>query len=97
MDTQRIVELLDLRLPARLSVRQTADLLAFKEYEIPVLIRGRLLKPLGDPPHNGHKYFATVDILKHSQNVDWLDRASRLVTRHWQGKVAKRRSSLTSA
>jgi hypothetical protein len=98
MDVRQILEfLILLRLPARLDFRQTAELLGFKDYEIPILVRARLLKPLGNPAHNGHKYFAAVDVIALSQDSAWLDRASRVVARHWAGKAAKRRDSLKAA
>jgi hypothetical protein len=74
------------RLPARLDLPQTAQLLGFSEHDIPVLIRVRLLKPLGNPPPNGHKYFATVELERLAQDPNWLDKATRAVIQHWQGK-----------
>jgi hypothetical protein len=74
------------RLPARLDMLQTARLLGFSEHDIPVLIRLRLLKPLGSPPPNGHKYFATVELERLAQDAHWLDKASRAMVQHWQTK-----------
>jgi hypothetical protein len=69
---------------------QTAQLLGFSEHDIPVLIRVRLLKPLGNPPPNGHKYFATVELERLAQDPNWLDKATRAVTQHWQVKNRSR-------
>jgi len=46
------------RLPARLTVQQTAALLNCGEHDIPVLVSQGLLKPLGHPAANVVKYFA---------------------------------------
>ena len=77
------------RLPARSDVSQTALLLGFQEYEIPILMRLKLLKPLGSPVQNGRKYFATAEILELAQSRDWLDRATRAVARSFQDKNRK--------
>jgi hypothetical protein len=69
-----------LRLPARSSRRQAADLFGFRDEEsISVLVRAKMLKPLGNPPEGAPLWFATAEILRLSQNVKWLDRASRVV------------------
>ncbi len=73
-----------LRLPARLDVNQTAEVTGFLPHEIPLLIRARLLKPLGNPAPNGHKFFCTKDVLELSEDRDWLDKATRAVARHWR-------------
>ena len=45
------------RLPARLDVNQVADILGFLPREIVILLKEGLLKPLGKPAQNGHKFF----------------------------------------
>jgi hypothetical protein len=84
-------ELLNLRrLPAILNVAQTAVLLNRGEHDIPLLVRAGIIKPLGGPPPNGVKYFATRDILELAEDRDALDRMCAIVTRHWHDKnVAK--------
>jgi hypothetical protein len=72
--------LLWLRLPARLSRREAAHLLNFRDEEsISVLVRARLLKPLGNPPEGAPMWFATVYILRLSQDEKWLDKATKVV------------------
>lgn len=72
--------LLWLRLPARLSRREAAYLLNFRDEEsISVLVRAKLLKPLGDPPEGAPMWFATVEILRLSQDVKWLSKATKVV------------------
>lgn len=73
-----------LRLPARLDVNQTAEALGFLPHEISVLMRVGLLKPLGRPAPNGHKYFCAAEILELSQNREWLAKATQQVTRSWK-------------
>src|SRR5262245_53533796 len=72
------------RLPARLNVQQTAALLGFLPHEIPVLVRAKLLEPLGRPAPNAQKYFASCDLLKLSTDSHWLGRATQAVSKHWQ-------------
>lgn len=75
-----------LRLPARLDVRQVAERLGFQEYEIGVLMRLGLLKPLGNPAQNGHKWFATIAIEECASNSGWLDKATKAVAKHFKMK-----------
>ena len=72
------------RLPARLDVDQTAEVLGFLPHEISVLLKAGLLKPLGKPAPNGHKFFCTVELSALSENRDWLDKATRTVAKHWR-------------
>ena len=74
------------RLPARLDVDQTAEVLGFLPHEISVLLKAGLLKPLGKPAPNGHKFFCTVELSALSENRDWLDKATRAVAKHWKDR-----------
>lgn len=80
------------RLPARLDVNQTAELLGFMPYEIPILIKAKLLRALGEPAPNAHKFFSSAEILMLGQDRQWLDKATKLVSRHWQRKNHQRQS-----
>ena len=85
-------ELLSLRmLPGRLTLEQTAWLLGFREHDVPVLTASGLLKPLGNPPSNGVKYFAASEVERFRADPAWLHRASACVYRHWQHKNGSRR------
>lgn len=77
------------RLPARLDVDQVAEVLGFISHEIAVLMNTGLLKPLGRPAANGHKFFATAEILELSENREWLDKATRAISKHWQARNRK--------
>jgi hypothetical protein len=84
------------RLPARLQQEEAAPLLGFKTHDIPILVRARLLKPLGDPALNAVKHFASSAILTHAGDERWLDKATKAVSDHWSGQNAKRRSVETA-
>ena len=63
---------------------------AERAFEIPVLIAGKLLKPLGNPAPNAMKWFAadTVEELRH--DLKWLSRATDAVMLYWRGKNARK-------
>src|SRR6266404_522353 len=74
------------RLPARLDAAQTATLLGFQPHDIAILVSCGLLKPLGRPASNSIRYFACVDIDLLREDREWLDKATRTISRHWQEK-----------
>jgi hypothetical protein len=78
--------------PARLTVEQSAWALNCQPHDIPVLVAARLLKPLGNPPPNGSKFFATPEILELSRDRAWLARVTNALQQHWRGKNARRSS-----
>jgi len=77
-------------LPARLNAEQVSSILGFYPHDIPVLVRHKLLRPLGIPARNGPKYFAACEVMSHSADREWLDRATRAVSSRWQKANAKR-------
>ena len=79
-----------LRLPGRLDGRQAAAVRGFQPHDIPLLMAAKLLQPLGKPVPKAPKYFAGCVIEELRCNPDWLDRATRTVTRYWQTKNEKR-------
>ena len=79
------------QLPARLTAEQAAWVLNCGPHDIPALIAARLLKPLGNPPANGIKYFATADLLEAVKDRNWLVRASATIYQHWQKKNARQK------
>ncbi|MGA3266270.1 MAG: hypothetical protein ABSE16_05555 [Verrucomicrobiota bacterium] len=72
------------RLPARLDVNQAAEVLGFLPHEVPVLMKVGLLRPLGRPAANGHKFFCAAEVLELSDNRDWLSRATSAISKRWQ-------------
>ena len=55
-------------------------------HEIAILVRARLLTPIGRPHPNAIKFFASVDIEALARDRKWLDRAQREIQRHWRIK-----------
>src|SRR2546425_11377065 len=92
-------ELLNLsRWPARLDAHDTAVALGFTDHDIPVLVKAKLLKPLGNPAPNSPKWFSTIEIVALAQDRSWLDKATKAVANHWKGKNERRHCDfLTSA
>jgi cytochrome b len=80
--------------PARLSAEQTAWVLNGQAHDIPVLVAARLLRPLGNPPANGIKYFATSEVLELAKDSAWLAKITNTVCTHWQKKNAAKRHRL---
>jgi hypothetical protein len=56
------------QLPARLTVEQAAWVLNCQPHDVPILVAARLLKPLGNPPPNGIKYFAVLEVLESTKD-----------------------------
>ena len=80
-------------LPARLTAAEAAVLLGFAPHDIPTLVAGRLLTPLGRSSRSGVKYCATVELLRLRDDSAWLGRATRAVSEHWVSRNARRRGS----
>ena len=65
--------------PARLSATDAAEILGFHEDDMSILVREKLLSPLGNPSHNSVKYFALVDVAALGNNVDCLSMATAAI------------------
>jgi len=70
-------------------------MLGFLPHELSILMRMGLLKPLGDPSPNGHKFFSSDELKTLAADRRWLDKATRVVTRFWQTKNQKRQTTLS--
>ena len=71
-----------LRLPGRINAEPTAALLGFAAWDIPLLVKAKLLKPLGNgDAKNCVKYFASVDIVELANNPKWLEAATKAICR----------------
>lgn len=90
-DQQRFLALLG-QLPARLTVEQTAWVLNCQTHDIPILVAARLLKPLGNPPANGVKFFGTTDVLELTKDRTWLTKVSNAIHLHWHRQNARKRA-----
>jgi hypothetical protein len=73
-------------LPARLDVSQTAKLLGFATHDIQILMATRKLTPLGDPAPNAPKWFAAIEILQLAGDTEWLNKATKEVSKYWRHK-----------
>lgn len=80
-----------MKTPARVNPEQAAWNLGFQAHDIAVLVAAGLLKPLGNPPTNGQKYFAAVVIDELRSDTKWLSRASDAIYRHWRVKNSRKR------
>jgi hypothetical protein len=78
------------RLPGRLNTTEVSVLLGFQEHDIPVLIAGKLLNPLGRPAPNSPKYFAAVEIEALGRDRDWLSQATKALAKFWLSKNQKK-------
>jgi hypothetical protein len=94
-DQHRFLMLLG-QLPARLTAEQAAWVLNCQPHDIPVLVSSRLLKPLGNPPPNGIKFFATADLLEFVKDRNWLIRVTSTINQHWHKKNARKNGCLSS-
>jgi len=96
-DQHRFLTLLG-QLPTRLTAEQAAWVLNCQVHDIPILVSARLLKPLGSPPPNGIKFFATEDLLELTKDWAWLVKVTNAVNQHWQRQNAQRkgRPAMTS-
>jgi hypothetical protein len=89
-DQQRFLSLLG-QLPARLTAEQTAWVLNCQPHDIASLVAARLLKPLGNPPQNGIKFFCTADILEQLKDRSWLTKVTNAILQHWQKKSSSKK------
>ena len=87
------------RLPSRLGVADAAILLNVGEHDIPVLVRAGLLQPLGHPPPNAVKYFATLELMDFAADRKWLSRMCDALYQYWAKKnaAAKTKSSTSNS
>ena len=81
------------RLPARLTAEQAAWVLNCQVHDIPALVAAKLIKPLGNPPQNGIKYFATTELLEASKDLHWLARSPPPSTSIGKRKTHARKNS----
>jgi hypothetical protein len=95
-DQQRFLMLLG-RLPARLTAEEAAWVLNCQVHDIPALVGAKLLKPLGNPPQNGTKFFATAELLEASKDSHWLARMSAVIYQHWRKKNAHEKEPVANS
>jgi hypothetical protein len=77
--------------PARLTVEQAAWMLGCQAHDVPILVSSRLLKPLGNPPPNGIKFFATADLLDLIKDRSWLTKITNTINQHWHRQNSRKK------
>jgi hypothetical protein len=80
-------------LPARLDVAETAKLLGFAEHDVQILMASGKLTPLGDPAPNAPKWFAAMEVIGLAADNDWLNRATKEVSKYWRQKRERQQRS----
>ena len=65
-------------------MEEAAQILGWPAYYLSFLVQAGHLKPLGKPAQNSRKWFATVELERLSRDVDWLDKAIRIVEKRIQ-------------
>ena len=95
-DQHRFLSLLG-QLPARLTAEQAAWVLNCQPHDMPILVSSRLLKPLGNPPANNIKFFATADVFELVKDRAWLVKVTTAINQHWQKQNAKRGGSVNGS
>lgn len=81
------------KLPARLTVEQAAWALGCQPHDVPILVGSKLLRPLGNPPPNGIKFFATADVLELAKDRSWLAKVTNTVNQHWRQKNMRKKQA----
>jgi hypothetical protein len=94
-DQHRFLSLLG-QVPARLTVEQTAWVLNCQVHDLPILVAARLLKPLGNPPANGIKFFAASEVLELAKDPKWLVRVTVAINQHWHKQNARKKDQAQS-
>ena len=74
------------RLPARLTLAQTAVRLGISEHDMACLIKTRLLLPLGNPESNAPKFFAARQVEEMAHDPVRLDKMVKAISKHWRAK-----------
>jgi hypothetical protein len=85
------------RLPARLNGEQVAARLGFAPHDIPVLVKAKLLSPLGKPAPNAIKFFAAVVIERLAGDDSWLAKATNAIYGYWLRQNTRRRAGAADA
>jgi len=90
-DQNRFLALLG-QLPARLTAEQASWVLNCQVSDVRILVAVKLLKPLGNPPANSVKFFATLELLELVKDRTWLARVTNALNQHWQTKNAAKKN-----
>jgi hypothetical protein len=83
--------------PARLTVEQVAWLLGCQPHDVPILVSTRLLKPLGNPPQNGIKYFCRAEVAELAKDRVWLSKMTQTISQHWHSRNVREKTPFKDA
>jgi hypothetical protein len=64
------------------TAEQVAAVLNCQPSDVRVLVAVKLLKPLGNPPPNSTKFFATLELLEQVKDRTWLAKATNALNQH---------------
>ena len=73
------------RLPGRLNVEQTAQIIGCQPHDIAAVVRAKLLRPLGSPTQNAVKYFSSAKLVESCADERWLDRVTKAISQSRKG------------
>ena len=73
------------KIPGRIHAEDAARILGFTRHDIPVLMKHKLLTPLGDPSEKSTKHFAAVEIFQCAKDAKWLSKATKVVSKQRRG------------
>jgi len=76
----------------RLAALLPSWVLNCQPHDVPVLVGAKLLKPLGNPPTNSVKFFATLELLELVKDKSWLAKMTNVLNQHWQKKNAAKKN-----
>jgi len=85
--SNEIAQFLNLRrLPARLTLAQTAVILGIGEHDVTCLIKAKVLRPLGNPESNAPKFFAGRHVEELAHDCEKMDKVVKVISKHWREK-----------
>src|ERR1017187_2522718 len=90
-EQQQFMRLLG-QLPARLTAEQAAWVINCQPHDVPILVAARLLKPLGNPPPNGIKFFAASELVELVKDRAWLVKVTNAVNQYWHKQNARKKN-----
>ncbi|MGB0154575.1 MAG: hypothetical protein ACPGFB_11140 [Verrucomicrobiales bacterium] len=78
------------RLPGRLTAEQAAVLIGCQTHDIPILVKSKLIRPLGKPAPNATKYFSSAELEAKLVDEKWSSRVTDTLYRFWRDQKSRR-------
>jgi hypothetical protein len=66
--------------------------LGCQPHDIPILVLARLLRPLGNPPPNGVKFFCTSEVLELLKDRSWLAKMTNTINQYWHRRNTRQKN-----